>query len=258
MILALDVGNTNIEIGCIEDEGIRFTERFSTDLRKTDLEYAMLIKTIMEIHGVGQDEIEGTIISSVVPPLTHVLKVALRKLLDTQPIVVGAGVKTGLNIRMDNPASIGADLIVGSVAAIAEYGAPLIIIDMGTATTMAVIDRNGIYSGGVILAGVNMTLEALSSRTAQLPLVSLGAPKRVIGKNTIDAMQSGIIFGEASMLDGMIERFEEELGYETRHVGTGGLSRLIIPYCRHEITIDPFLTLKGLKLVYDKNRQERG
>ncbi len=254
MILALDVGNTNIEIGCMDEKDIRFTERFSTDLRKTDLEYAMLIKTIMEIHGAAQKDIEGTIISSVVPPLTHVLKVALKKLMDTQPLVVGAGIKTGLNIRMDNPASIGADLIVGSVAAIDSYGAPLTIIDMGTATTMAVIDKDGVYSGGVIMPGVNMALEALSAQTAQLPLVSLGAPKKYIGKNTDDAMKSGIIYGEAAMLDGMIDRFEEELGYQTKHVATGGLSRVIIPHCRHEITMDPHLILKGLRLIYDKNR----
>ena len=255
MLLAIDMGNTNIEVGVIDDEKIHFTERISTDIAKTELEYAVILKTVMEIHGIDPTLVDGSIISSVVPPLTHIMKQAVRKLVrNINPMVVGAGLKTGLNIKMDDPRTMGADLVVDSVAAMTEYGAPSIVVDMGTATTITVIDKNKSYIGGVIVPGVRTSLEALVSDTSQLPRVSLSAPKNYICTNTVDCMKSGIINGQASLVDGMIERFEEELGYRTTVVATGGLCKVIIPKCRHEIIIDNALMMKGLKVIYDKNR----
>ncbi len=253
MILAVDMGNTNIEVGCIDDEKIHFVERISTDIRKTELEYAVLIKTIMELHNISSSDIDGSIISSVVPPLTHILKVALKKLLNQTPVVVGAGLKTGLNIKMDNPGQMGADLVVDSVAGLNFYSAPFTVIDMGTATTMSVVDKDRNYIGGVIIPGVNASLEALVSQASLLPRISLATPQKVIGKNTIDAMKSGIIYGEASRLDGMLDRFEEELGYKTTVIATGGLAKIVVPHCRRKIILDNDLMLKGLKIIYDKN-----
>lgn len=255
MIFALDMGNTNVVAGCLDDDDtIVFTERFSTDRNKTELEYAVLIKTILELHDIRRDQIEGAIIASVVPPVTHIVKSALRKLLNCEPIVIGAGLKTGLNIHLDDPSTLGADLVVDSVAAMNIYGFPSIVIDMGTATTMTVLDKEGTYIGGAIFPGLNVSVEALAAGTSLLPRVSLGAPKKQIASNTMDAIKSGIIYGEASRIDGMIERFEQELGYDTKVVATGGLASVIVPHCSHEIVTDPDLMLKGLKMIYDKNR----
>ena len=255
MILAIDMGNTNVVIGCLYGvDDIRFTERFSTDLNKTELEYAVIIKTVLEIHNINRDDIEGSIIASVVPPLTHVLKNALRKLLKSEPIVIGAGLKTGLNIHLDDPSTLGADLVVDSVAAKEIYGAPSMVIDMGTATTLTVVDKNNTYIGGAVFPGVNVSVEALAAGTSLLPRVSLGASKKHIATNTMDAIKSGIIYGEASRIDGMISRFEEELGYSAPVIATGGLASVIVPHCRHGIITDPDLTLKGLRIMYDKNK----
>ncbi len=254
MIIAIDMGNTNIVVGCIDDEKIHFTERISTNLNYTELEYAMAIKAVMDIRGVSAKEVKGSIISSVIPSLTHTVKNALRKLLKSEPLVVGAGLKTGLNIRIDDPGSLGADIAVDSIAALNLYKTPNIVIDMGTATTMTALDKEGAYIGGIIFPGVNVSLESLISKTSLLPRISYSTPKKVIGTNTIDAMKSGIIYGEASRIDGMIDRFEEELGEKASVVATGGLASVIIPHCRHDITLDPDLLLKGLKIIYDKNR----
>lgn len=253
MILAIDIGNTNINIGCFDEDNILFLERAATDINKTELEYAVLAKTILEIHNVEASQIKGAIISSVVPSLVHTIKVALRKLVNCDPLVVGPGIKTGLNIRLDNPAQIGADLVVESVAALNKYGAPLIIIDMGTATTFAVINKNNEYLGGCIYPGVVISMDALVSRTSLLPTISFGKPKKCIGSNTIDAMKSGIIYGEAARLDGLIDRFEKELGYECKVIATGGLSKVVVPNCTHNIVLDNDLILIGLKILYDKN-----
>ncbi|MBQ6967424.1 MAG: type III pantothenate kinase [Lachnospiraceae bacterium] len=254
MLLAIDMGNTNIEVGVI-DKDILFTERISTDIEKTELEYAVILKTVMEIHGVEASQISGSIISSVVPPLTHIMKQAVRKLVkDSDPMVVGAGLETGIKLLIDDPKTLGADLVVDSVAALDEYGAPAIVVDMGTATTITVIDKDRNYVGGVIIPGVRSSLEALVSNTSQLPRVSLSSPDKYICTNTVDCMKSGIINGQAAMVDGMIERFEDELGYKTTVVATGGLSKVIIPKCRHDIILDNALMMKGLKVLYDKNK----
>lgn len=253
MILAIDVGNTNIVIGCMKDEKPLFIERISTDSSKTELEYMVMIHSLLELYKITPEDIDGAIISSVVPALITTLSDAINKMFKTNPIIVGPGVKTGLNIVIDNPASTGADLIVDAVGGYKHYGAPLIMIDMGTATTMSVLDNKANYIGGIIVAGPKTTLNALVGKTALLPDISLTAPKKVIGTNTTDAMKSGLILGQAAMLDGMIDRMIEELGYEAKIVATGGLSGFIVPYCKHEIIYDNDLMLKGLIEIYKKN-----
>ncbi len=253
MILAIDIGNTNIVIGCVENGEIQFVERISTDHSKTELEYAVLVKTIFDIHHIEARQMEGGIISSVVPPLTNIVKSAVEKLSDANFMVVGPGVKTGLNILMDDPRSVGADLIVDAVAGIQNYGTPLILIDMGTATTISVIDSNGSYIGGMIIPGIKKSLDGLVEGTAQLPAISLEAPRRVVAKDTIDAMKSGVVLGTASMMDGQIERIEDELGYSCKVVATGGLAKSIMPLCKRKVIIDDGLLLKGLDIIYHKN-----
>lgn len=253
MILAVDIGNTNIVIGCIEQEKVYFVERVSTDISKTELEYVVEFKTLLDLYQIKVDEITGSIIASVVPPLNNIVKSAMEKLLHSSPLVVGPGVKTGLNILMDNPGQVGSDLIVNAVAGLKYYGAPIIIVDMGTATTISVVDDKKNYIGGMILPGVKVSLESLVNRTSQLPRISVEAPKKIIGKNTIDCMKSGIVMGQASCLDGMIERIWEELGYHAPVVATGGLAGCIVPYCKKEIVCDNELTLKGLDIIYRKN-----
>lgn len=255
MILAIDMGNTNIVIGCIDEEQIYFAERMSTDLSKTELEYAVSIKTVLELYNISVEDIEGALISSVVPPLVNVLKSACKKVLGKPVSIVGPGMKTGVNILMDNPAAVGSDMIVSAVACLKEYGAPFIFIDFGTATTISVVDKHGNYIGGPILPGVNTSMMALVEKTAQLPKISLEAPRRVIGKNTIDCMKSGVIIGHAACIDGMIDRIEEELGYPAKViVATGGLAGCIVSECRHSIVIDDALILKGLLMIFKKNR----
>jgi len=255
MILALDVGNTNIVVGCIEDGKIICDGRLSTDHKKTMEEYAIHFKILLEMYNIDVKGFEGAIISSVVPPLTNALKQAVEKITGVTPLIVGPGVKTGLNIKTDNPTLLGADLVVDAVAAMNQYQAPLIIFDLGTATTCSVIDKNMNYIGGMIFPGVKVAADALSSNASQLPHISLEAPKNVIGRNTSDCMKSGIIFGAASMLDGVIERVEEELGEKATVIATGGLSKCIIEHCKREIIYDNDLLIKGLWQIYCKNVQ---
>lgn len=256
MILAVDVGNTNIVMGCIDEEKIYFVERAATDIAKTELEYAIQIKTVLELYGIEMNKIQGAIISSVVPPLVNIIKKAIAKIVNVKQLVVGPGIKTGINICMDNPGQVGSDLVVDAVAGISYYGAPLVIIDMGTATTISVIDEKKNYIGGMIFPGVKVSLESLVAKTSQLPRISLEAPKRTIGKNTIECMKSGMVYGQASCLDGMIERIEEELKLQTTVIATGGLAKEIVPHCKHKVIVDDELALKGLKIIYDKNIEE--
>ena len=353
MILAIDIGNTNIVLGCVEGKKTYFIERLSTDKAKTELEYAVSLKNVLELYEIPVEQIEGGIISSVVPQVTELCRSAaekvikkpvkvvgpgvktglniklddpatagsdlvvvavaalneytcpqividmgtattmsvldqkgsfiggvilpgLRTSLDAlvsnaaqlsqtsltapkkvikKPVkVVGPGVKTGLNIKLDDPATAGSDLVVVAVAALNEYTCPQIVIDMGTATTMSVLDQKGSFIGGVILPGLRTSLDALVSNAAQLSQTSLTAPKKVIGKNTLDCMKGGMIYGNAASIDGMIERMEEELGCKCTIVATGGLAKAVIPHCRHDIIIDENLLLKGLQIIYEKNR----
>ncbi len=254
MILAIDIGNTNIVVGCFDKDHVLFVERVSTENTKTELEYAISLKNVLEIYGIHPKEVEGGIISSVVPPLTNVLKASAEKIINGRVLVVGPGIKTGLNLLMDNPASVGSDLVVDAVAAIHEYPVPLIFVDMGTATTISVVDEEKRYRGGMILPGIRVSMDSLTSKTAQLPHISMEPPRRLIGRNTIDCMKSGMIYGNASCIDGMIRRIKKELKREDMTViATGGLSKVIIPYCEEKIIYDDELLLKGLRLIYEKN-----
>ena len=204
MILAIDIGNTNIVIGCIRDNRILFVERLYTDVKKSELEYAISVKNVLEIYGVNRRELKGGIISSAVPPVTGTIRNAAAKVIGKELLVVGPGVKTGLDIRIDNPAQLGPDLVVGAVAGIEEYGCPLVIIDMGTATTFTVVNEKRQVIGGMILPGVGVALDSLTNRTSQLPKISLDPPKKLIGSNTVDCMKSGVLYGNACCADGMI------------------------------------------------------
>ena len=255
MLLAIDIGNTNIVIGCIKDDEILFQARIATDRIKTSDQYGVEIKNMLETFGISRDEIEGCIISSVVPPVFNSVQTGVRKVIGRQPMVVGPGIKTGLNIHMDVPSQVGSDLIVVAVAALAEYPAPLVIIDLGTATTIQVIEPENVFIGGMVCPGVMVSLDSLTSRTAQLPGISLDEPKQVVGKNTVDCMRSGIMYGTAAMLDGCIERIEEELGHPFTVIATGGLARFITPLCKHKMILEKDLLLKGLNIIYKKNKR---
>lgn len=253
MILAIDVGNTNIVIGCCEGDSVLFTERLSTDRNATTLEYAILFKNVLELNGVDTKKIEGGIISSVVPSVTRAIRQAMFKIVGRDIIVVGPGIKTGLSIKLENPKQLGSDLVVDAVAGIARYEAPLVIFDLGTATTASVIDKNKAYIGGMIIPGVGVSLNSLTSSTSQLPRISLEAPKKLIGGNTVECMTSGIIYSTAASLDGIVDRIEDELGQKVTAVATGGLASTIVPFCRREIIIDDNLLLEGLIIIYNKN-----
>lgn len=253
MILAIDIGNTNIVIGGFQRDEILFVERISTSLNPTDLELAVSIKTILEIHQIPSGETAGCILSSVVPSINRTMCQAVKKIADCSIMMVGPGLKTGLQIAIDDPAQLGADRVADAVAALEEYAPPLVIIDMGTATTLSVIDAKRRHIGGVIAPGVNISLEALTEHTAQLPKISLTPPKNCIGRNTIECMKSGILYGAAGCIDGLLDRITEELGETPTYVATGGLSGYIVPHCRHEIKIDTLLLLKGLRTIYWRN-----
>ncbi len=216
-----------------------------------------MLKTVLEIHEINRNGLEGAIIGTVVPALGEVLREAVRKVTHRKALLVGSGLKTGLNILIDSPAQAGSDLIVNALAALAEYPKPILIFDMGTATSLAVVNSKGNYVGGMIIPGVMLGMEALSNRTAQLPHISLDPPKKLIGTNTTDCMRSGAVYGNAAMLDGIIERAQEELGEKATVVATGGLAAKIVPYCRHTIIWDENLTLKGLLILYRKNTKSR-
>ncbi len=253
MILAVDIGNSNIVIGGIKGETITFEARLRTDSTKTSDEYCIDLKSILDVYGVNAKDIEGSIISSVVPQVLNSIKTALKKLTGKNSLVVGPGLKTGLNIKIENPAQTGADLVVGCVAALRQHKAPLIVIDMGTATTMIVLDETGALIGGSISPGVKISMDALTDRTALLPGLQLDQPKRAIGRNTIDCMRSGIMLGAACMLDGMVERMEAELGQKTTVVITGGIAKFVVPMCRTPMIYDKDLLLKGLAALYADN-----
>lgn len=255
MLLAIDIGNTNIVMGCMEDDRILFKARIATDRLRTSDQYGVEIKNMLEAYGVQIKDIDDCIISSVVPPVFNSVKTGVMKIIGKQPMVVGPGLKTGLNIHVDVPSQVGSDRIVIAVAALAEYKAPLILMDLGTATTIEVVEPENTYLGGVIIPGVKVSLDALTSRAAQLPGISLDKPKTVIGKNTVDCMRSGMIYGTASMIDGLIDRMEEELGHSSTIVATGGLAQFITPLCKHEIILEKDLLLKGLNIIYKKNKK---
>lgn len=256
MLLAIDIGNTNVVIGCLDKEN-RTTALFRmvTDLKKTEDEYAAGMKAILEHNGVDCAGFEGAIICSVVPPMTEIFRIAVQQITGCRALVVGAGIKTGLNIMIDDPASLGSDLVAASVAAMQDYPLPVIVLDMGTATTITVVDKGNKFLGGAIVPGVALSMNALSSGTSLLHKVPIEAPKKCISVTTTECMQSGAIYGNAALVDGMIDRFQKELGCPASVVATGGIAAKIVPHCTHKIVYDDNLLLRGLGIIYRKNRK---
>ena len=256
MVLALDVGNTNITVGCITGGDISHVFRISTNAARTADEYAVQINNMLAFNNIDRTEISGAVISCVVPPLTMVFRDALKLLVGVEAIVVGAGVKTGLNILIDDPAQLASDMAATAVGALATYPLPVIVVDLGTATKMFVLDKNGGFIGGAIMSGVELSMNALAVGTALLPRIPIEAPPKSISSNTIDCIRSGVIFGAAAEIDGMAERFEEQLGQRATLVATGGLSKAVYPHCKREIIHDPNLILRGLGIIYEKNKRK--
>ena len=258
MILAIDIGNTHIVIGCMDGDDIKRVFRISTNSKRTADEYAAQMNSVLGFYGIERAAIDGAVISSVVPPLTRVFKDAVRLLTGVGAIIVGAGLRTGINILIDDPAQLGGDMVATAVGALASYDLPVIIADLGTATKMSVLDGNGGFIGGAILPGVAISMGALASGASLLPHVPIEAPAKCLCANTIDCMKSGAVFGAAASIDGMVERFEDELGAKARVVATGGLAEAIVRHCKREVIYDPDLILRGLKIIYEKNTKSRG
>ena len=253
MLLALDIGNTRTTVGGMTESELLFQARLETRLQKTAEEYALDLRALLSFY-VPEETVTGAIVSSVVPALTDTLAAALRLVTGAGPLVVGPGVRTGLNITIDNPSQLGSDLAVCAVAAVAEYSVPLIVVDLGTATVFSVVDGSRRFRGGMIAPGLRAGLDALRSRTAQLPDVPVRAPEHTIGTNTADCIRSGAVLGTACMVDGLCGRVEEELGESVRVIATGDMAGVIAPCCRRAVTVDEDLVLKGLRLIWRKNR----
>lgn len=256
MLLVFDVGNTNMVLGIYEGKELKKYWRISTDKAKTSDEYGMLINNLFQYDDVDKNSIRDIIISSVVPNVMHSLENFCVKYFNKQPLIVGPGIKTGLNIKYDNPKQVGADRIVNAVAAIEKYKLPMIIIDFGTATTFCAISEKGDYLGGTIAPGIKISSEALFQRASKLPRVELLKPGMTICKNTVSAMQSGIVYGYVGLVDKIVEMMKKELGNkDIKVIATGGLSSLIASETDSIDCVDKFLTLEGLKIIYDKNKE---
>lgn len=253
MILSIDIGNSNINIGAYCNGGLLFLTHIVSEAGKTEVEYAVLLHHILHLHRLSEQNLKGAVISSVVPQLSPVLKAAVQLTSPVPVMQIGPGVKTGLNIRIDNPAQLGADFVAAAVGAFEKYPLPVIIVDFGTATKISIVDRSRSFIGGSIMPGVRVSLDALSNRAAQLPHISLEPPAPVIGTNTIDCMKSGVLLGSASMIDGMIERYEEKAGPAASIVATGESVDAVAPFCRHKLLVDKTLRLDGLYAVWKKN-----
>lgn len=256
MILVMDVGNTNIVLGVYGQDRLLHHWRLETDRRKTEDEFGMQLKALLTDAGLAFASINGIIMSSVVPPIMAALERMCQKYFHIKPLIVGPGVKTGLNIKYDNPREVGADRIVNAVAAIEEYGAPLIIVDFGTATTYCYINEHRQYMGGAIAPGINISTEALYSRASKLPRIEIARPASVIGKNTVSAMQSGIVYGYVGQAEGIVARMKAESKQQPKVIATGGMAPLIADESAAIDKVDPFLTLKGLYLIYKRNQAQ--
>ncbi len=255
MILVIDTGNTNIKFGVYDGDNIKYTGRLATDRLRTADQYSGELYQIFKVRKIDYRSFTGAIIGSVVPEINRALKTAVKAVTGVEPMVLGPGIKTGLNILIDDPAQLGADLVAGAVAVVNKYPLPCLLTDMGTATKISVIDENGAYRGGMISPGVGISLNALSSGASLLASVPLEAPKNPIGTNTVACMQSGLVFGNACMIDGMIDLISSEIKAGVKSlVATGGISPAIIPHCSHKIEYDPNVVLDGLKIIYDKNK----
>ena len=256
MLITIDIGNSYVSFGGYEEEELLFVSDIVTDSKKSEDQYAVEIENIMRLYKINTEKIDGGIISSVVPELTEVIKNAIKKLCGVDCLVVGPGVKSGINLNIENPAQLGADMVAEAVAVINKYPCPAIICDLGTVTVLAVIDKNKNFNGVIIAAGVGTTSEGFSKNTALLPHVSIEQPKKIIGKNTVSSVQSGLIHGTAAMIDGLILRIERELGEKTTIIATGKMTERIIPHCDRDILISDYLVFEGLRLIYLKNTEK--
>lgn len=254
MVFCMDIGNTNIVLGCYRGDQLVFQSRVATDRSLMSDQYAVEIHSILSLHGIDTAEVRGAAVSSVVPALTESVAQAVETAVGVRPMVLDAQTKTGLDIRLDTPAELGSDLAATAVAAKQRYALPCVIIDMGTASTITVLDKSGAFLGGAIVPGVRLSLESLVSRSAMLVGISLDAPPCVIGANTVDCMKSGSVFGSAAMLDGMLTRIEARLGQKPSVVATGGFASVIVPHCVWDITLDDNLLMDGIRLIYEMNR----
>ncbi|WP_078429474.1 type III pantothenate kinase [Alkalihalobacterium alkalinitrilicum] len=256
MIFVVDVGNTNIVLGVYDEDQLIHHWRIATSRDKTEDEFGMMVKSLFHDKDVAITEIDGIIISSVVPPIMFALEKMCKKYFNIDPIVIGPGIKTGLNIKYENPREVGADRIVNAVSAIHMYGSPLIIVDFGTATTFCYINEEKQYMGGAIAPGVGISTEALYTRASKLPRIEISKPPAVVGKNTVNAMQAGIFYGYVGQVDEIVRRMKEQSSVEPRVIATGGLASLIGQESKTIEIVDPFLTLKGLQMIYLKNARK--
>lgn len=254
MVLTIDIGNTNIVLGCFNGDKLILSSRLFTDTNRTEDQYAIEVRDIFNLNRISAEDIKGCIISSVVPKLSSVLKRAIEKYVKCKILTVSAGIKTGLNIKAENPAAVGSDFVCGAVGAMVKYKLPCVVIDMGTATKIFAVDESGSFIGGSILPGVIISLEALGSKTAQLPIIGLdGAEPNLITTDTVESMRSGILYGNAGMVDGMIERYAAQFKTKPTFIATGGIAPSIVKYCKSDIVLDDTIVLDGLYAIYKKN-----
>ena len=254
MILTVDIGNASVSMGIFKDNELLFTANMSSSRNNTREQYAIEIIEILSLYGIKRDDFEGAAICSVVPEMSNTVREAVRMAVGCDALMLGPGVKTGLNIRIDEPNQLGEDFVAEAVAACKRAKSPCLIIDLKTATKISIIDNNNTFIGAIICPGVEISVKALSDKTSQLPRIGISAPEKVIGRNTTDCMASGIIYGTASMIDGLCMRVEKELGEECTVLATGAFAENIVPHCKRNITICPNLIFEGLKLIYDKNK----
>lgn len=254
MLIAIDIGNTQIKIGVYDKKELCFSSNIASLHEYTCDQYAIEIKNILYLYGCKFTKITGAIVSSVVPSVGNSVILAIKKLCGITPLMIGPGIKTGLNIKIDNPAQLGGDLVVGAVAAIALYPLPSIIFDFGTATKISVLDRNGSFLGCAITAGINISIDALAERTATLPKIVADVPKNIIGTNSVESMRSGLIYGNTALIDNMTARIERELGEKATIILTGGMAHLLKEYCMREVIFTDSLLLEGLRIIYEKNQ----